>query len=110
VLDLETLDDGTFSASVKPGTYQIYGLSPQYNGGDGLCEPEDRTVTVTAGDRVVVDVLCQMKYCATRSLSPSSDLDPPRRFMTVGTGSTIRPCWRPDSRRLDITYRSAFPG
>jgi hypothetical protein len=53
--------DGTFSKAVAPGRYDVVGTSPQYNGGRTVCRATKYPVTVSAGEHVVVNVVCQMK-------------------------------------------------
>ena len=53
--------DGTFSQWVAPGEYDVVGTSPQYNGGHTVCRATKYPVTVSAGEHVVVNVVCQMK-------------------------------------------------
>jgi hypothetical protein len=50
--------DGSFSVQVPPGRYFISGTSPRF--GNGTCS-SDGKLTVTSGQTIVADVLCQMK-------------------------------------------------
>lgn len=59
--NVEVGADGTFSVAVDPGTYEVFGQSPNYNGGKGTCIGSPATVRVRAGEQIVVDVQCSMK-------------------------------------------------
>ena len=59
--DVEVGADGTFSVTVDPGTYEVVGTSPNYNGGRATCTTRPRTVRVRAGQHVDVDVQCPMR-------------------------------------------------
>jgi hypothetical protein len=55
--------DGGFSAYAEPGTYSVFGVSPEYHDGAAACEPYGRpngTITVRAGDRIAVALLCSV--------------------------------------------------
>jgi hypothetical protein len=52
--------DGTFSVTVRPGTYAVFGESPMFNNGQATCAPAN-LVKVQAGAVVVVDVVCSMR-------------------------------------------------
>lgn len=52
--------DGAFSIALTPGTYHLTATSPLYNSGHAICNAL-QPVTVSAGQTVTADVLCQEK-------------------------------------------------
>ena len=52
--------DGAFSVSLRAGRYTLTGRSLLYNDGAGVCQATSQA-TVTAGQTISVDVLCQEK-------------------------------------------------
>jgi hypothetical protein len=54
--------DGQFKLSLAPGTYQLVGHSPQFNGGTIACwGSTTNSVEVTDGHSVNIDVVCPMR-------------------------------------------------
>jgi hypothetical protein len=54
--------DGGFSMYVEPGSYTVFGLSPEYRNGTKACTPYDvpnGTISVRAGDRINLALLCR---------------------------------------------------
>jgi hypothetical protein len=58
-LDLVVSGDGAFRATVRPGTYELVGHSPQYGSNGYECNAL-KAVALTS-NRVHADVYCQMK-------------------------------------------------
>jgi hypothetical protein len=59
---IEVWPDGGFSTYVDPGTYTVFGVSPEYHKSAKACEPygvSNGTISVTAGDRINIAVLCR---------------------------------------------------
>jgi hypothetical protein len=51
--------DGTWSVVVKPGIYDVFGLSPASSDTRAACSPEEHNpVRVRAGDHVFVRIVC----------------------------------------------------
>jgi hypothetical protein len=51
--------DGTWSLVVKPGVYDVFGLSPASSDARAACTPEEHNpVRVRAGDHVFVRIVC----------------------------------------------------
>ena len=51
--------DGTWSLVVKPGVYDVFGLSPASSDTRAACTPEEHNpVRVRAGDHVFVRIVC----------------------------------------------------
>jgi hypothetical protein len=57
-LDTPTKSDGTFDVALIPGTYQVTGHSPLYNGDEGVCRTQDDVVVASRSNDVVI-VACE---------------------------------------------------
>jgi hypothetical protein len=56
----QTAADGTFTASLAPGTYTVTGTSPQYADGEGVCRA-DEPLVVSDDDVEGLVVACSRK-------------------------------------------------
>jgi hypothetical protein len=58
--DVPVGSDGTWSVTLRPGPYAVFGFSPMFNGGKKACAPANNPVRVRVGGHVVVEIVCSV--------------------------------------------------
>lgn len=61
VTKTEVDESGRFAIGLFPGSYQVRGTSPKFNGSRGTCRTSEASTRLSAGDTVTVEVDCQRK-------------------------------------------------